>query len=387
MPHAAQLPASFLAGVTHRSHEVRNTVARLLRIRGALDVETAEKLLTDNDLSVRYEALMALERAGRKHTAEETRKILVTITQSALSGLFGRPDPKSEAVWNEFKFNQLLDMDEKSLRENLATSTVFDQEYFFALAVKQFRSLGNELREVVGDQFQRHFDEAMETMERVPGSGAMIKRVRDVKDFARAKLTRQGLDLICSKLEPVDLSLVRRMLKTEFVECSDSIIKYVCSYGEWNDIPLLLTTYNRKKASRNLLFMGDDEEEEKLAGAIYNIGRKRLDDLLVLSMPRSILGSVVATISDQKFRRLMRDTLRALLFSEDESVRRVTALKIVATAGKLVLKKLLDDYMSDEGRRFYNVVHWLDFGISMSRSRVIEASSRALNGTWKNRAA
>jgi hypothetical protein len=64
-------------GIGHRSSDVRQIVVNLLRERGAIDVETANRLTSDDYAAVRFEALQALLSHGRQFSDDEARKTVI----------------------------------------------------------------------------------------------------------------------------------------------------------------------------------------------------------------------------------------------------------------------------------------------------------------------
>jgi hypothetical protein len=79
-------------GVSHKNPEIRRVSVRLLTERGALDVKEAERLLSDSDAIVRFEALQSLLNRGRSYSDGDVRQILVKSAEHGL-GLLGSFHP------------------------------------------------------------------------------------------------------------------------------------------------------------------------------------------------------------------------------------------------------------------------------------------------------
>ena len=69
--------------------------------------------------------------------------------------------------------------------------------------------------------------------------------------------------------------------------------------------------------------------------------------------------------------------------------RKAAALKCISALSKTRIARILDDYLSGANRghlgrqdRYYNVIHWLDFGVSAPRDRASVAAKKVLNSEW-----
>ena len=67
------------------------------------------------------------------------------------------------------------------------------------------------------------------------------------------------------------------------------------------------------------------------------------------------------------FVTLSEERVLLLLNSENDDVRKITALKCLETPPKSRVTKLLQRYTEGEEYRYYNVIHWLDLGSTMPR--------------------
>jgi hypothetical protein len=143
-------------------------------------------------------------------------------------------------------------------------------------------------------------------------------------------------------------------------------VEYFRKFGEWEDIPLIIALVERPDAGRNslLAFVQDNSKYRAAARAIYEIGRTRFSELLGIPAPGRLLAHLVVQASDRVFRALSDVSITVLLRSENDSVRKAAALKSVRALPKARVAGILTDYLSAEERRYYNVVHWLDLGVS-----------------------
>jgi glutamate 5-kinase len=194
--------------------------------------------------------------------------------------------------------------------------------------------------------------------------------------------TRQGLDIVCKIGGAEHLRLVRKTLDSDFVDYSRHDVEFLQKLGEWQDIPLIIAASGRTEAGISLLGSDYHAKYRSAAKAMYAIGKDRLTELLEKEMPKSLLARLIIKISDKSFRTLTNAQLNRLLFDADDSVRKASALKAVRTLSKTRLAQLLNEYVGSDGHRYYNVVHWLDLGISVPKDRVKKAAAKVIAKDW-----
>jgi hypothetical protein len=377
-----------LEGIEHRNSEVRRLTTQLLRTRRALPDETAERLTTDSDARVRYEALKSLLDGGRTFSDAEAKNILVKPTPNSGIGLgiYRASDSGGEDCWEQFRERRLCHLRDRELEEVAREDSILDRAATFILIDRQFSSRGEKLRNSVGDQFKLDFDEALAaTAEKFGNMGDLVEKTRSLEDFLRKGLTRKGLNVICRRGGAQDLRRVREALKSGFVDYSEADVEYFRRFGEWEDIPVVIAAVERQDAGRNSLLSAvqDNSKYRKAARAIYEIGRTRFSELLGIPPPGRLLAHLVVQASDRVFRALNDASIKALLRSEDDYVRKAAALKSVRALPKARVAGILTDYLSTEERRYYNVVHWLDLGVSAPRDRALSAVEKILNEEWR----
>jgi hypothetical protein len=143
--------------------------------------------------------------------------------------------------------------------------------------------------------------------------------------------------------------------------------------SEWEDIDLIVQTVRER--------MGRDDERMVRAGAraVYALGKTRMAEIISRTIPSQLIVHLVMEMSDKAFRGLDDQVVSLLLQSEHDTVRKVSALKCVRAWPKTRLAKYFATYMSGDRARYYNIVHWLDFGLSVPRDRALVAARKALD--------
>jgi hypothetical protein len=383
---------TLLAGITHQSPEVRRIVVYLLRGRHALSAEVAEQLLTDDSASVRLEALRSLADGGRTFSDAQCRDILVK--PSASRGLgpagFGY-DFAGEACLKQLQHERLKTLEDKELQDTVNEETIYDQKARFVLAERHFAKYGQGLRRAIDDQFLTDFAGALENLKaRFEPYRVNVANIdQSVQELLRKQLTRDALDVICRKSSAEDLALVRKTIASGVVDYSPADIAYLSRFGEWEDIPLLVAAVNRAEAAQNtLLSLSQMNRKFREVGrAIYKIGRERFPEVLVIpgvEQPGSeqLLPYIIVEASDLAYRSLNDGSIMRLLRSENIAVRKAASLKCIRALPKNRLARILNSYMSPDEHHYYNVIHWLDFGLSGPRERAVSAAKRIMKREW-----
>jgi hypothetical protein len=377
---------TLMDGVGHRNPRVRQIVVKLLSTRQALPTDIAEQLLADSDATVRCEALEFLVRSGRFFSEEEAKKILIKPTPSTgIAFPFGASDRDGEACWAHFRQLRLRSLREKELEDLANDDPLLDPVPKMVLVDRHFNKRGDELRKAVGDQYKQEFAKWFDDMTKnFTGKPELLQKARSLENSIRKDLTRKSLDLICQKAERRDLRLVREVVKSGFVEYSEADIEYLRQFGEWEDIPLIVESLQRPKAGQTatLLSIPDTSRYKVAARAIYALGRSRLNEILTMQATGQLLSYVVVEVPDKAFRDLSDLLIIRLLRSEPDTLRKATALKSIRAFSKKRILKLQNEYISGDGSYYYNVIHWLDLGISASRNRVLSAAEKVLKKEW-----
>jgi hypothetical protein len=375
-----------LRGLSHRNAQVRTAAVNLLQKRSALVVSIAEPLLNDNNADVRFAALRALVESGRSYSVEQAKAILVRNNPAPKGlGLFAMHQTDTEGEVALDRYTELyfdgLTVAQLEEEERLA---IVDLNAYFALIRREFKLRGDDLRKAVANQFVDHFESTLEELAKRHGTQAdLVERVRALGKHLRSRFTREGLDIICRRFDSADLSLVRTMLVSGKVDYSAADLRYLEKFGQWCDIPLVIASLDRPEYGRkytSILSIVSSTKYEDAARTLYGLGKHRLNDLLTTTMPGQLLACLIRLISDKAFQSLADADIVSLMRSETDEVRKLTSLKFVRAFPRRKIKKFLEDYMAAD-QFYYNVIHWLDFGISVPRERMLHAAGKVLADT------
>ena len=371
---------SLLIGLEHRNPKVRLRAMEILHGQRALDISQAERLSEDGDAQVRNEAIAVLRDLGKQFSEEEVKEILVAPEERTRPGLLGSQSVAGTGKTGKELFRlYLLDefgrLSESELEKRVEANLVFEHAVYFALVEKHFRNYGDTLRRDVDDRFGAYFDERLQRMRSsfsdVPATQRLIKKTRDIKHLVCKDLTRQGLDVLCAAQDPKDLHRIRTNLRDGYTGASKLDAQYLGRHGEWGDISILANADQR---------VSDSEFQSEVARAVTSIGRKHsISDLLSLEMPAAILRMTIDLCVESRFATISRDTLFALFKHDSEKVRKAAAVLAVRALPIKRIRALLREYVASDGRRYYNVIHWLDLGVSMRRDDAKKVARAASN--------
>jgi hypothetical protein len=153
--------------------------------------------------------------------------------------------------------------------------------------------------------------------------------------------------------------------------------------SEWQDISLIVSGVTNTHSNYRLthLLSSTSGIYRTSAKALITLGKGRLGELLEIEMPAMLLTYVIAYGSDKEFRDLSEVSVNRLLRWDNDDVRKVTSIKCAKIFSKSYLISLLEKYVKP-AQYFYNVVHWLDFGISLPKPRVVTACNKILAKEW-----
>ena len=366
-------------GTNHRSALVRRLTASILSNRNRLATSDAERLLSDTDQDVRFIALSSLARGGRIFSEEQARATLVRQAEGTLLMGF----PAGERQFKSFKETMLATKTDAELETLTASASVFDRDAKLALLKRHFPSKQEELCRLIDNEFKEDFASSIAPMiSRYGEENQLVKDTRGLEEFLRKGFTRRALDIVCNAGAPEHLGLVRNALKSSFLDYSPLDINYLRKHGEWQDVPLIIAALDRPETGVSLLASGNSTKYGLAAKAIYEIGKERLPELLRHDMSKQLLAQLIVEVSDKNFRLLSDDLIEELLLDTADSVRKACSLKAVRTLTKRRLKKILDDYLAVEDQRYYNVIHWLDLGISAPSEIARRAAWKIIAKEW-----
>ncbi|WP_321397825.1 hypothetical protein [Emcibacter sp.] len=372
-------------GIAHRNSTIRLECCRKLIKDDKLTIEEINELKKDVSASIRNEIVLYLQSCGHDLSDQEVKGILIKPQNrnyfSALGFAAKRTDKEGEAYYEEYLFAKNLNMSEHQLRMRSSEEDFLRMLPYFALCKKYFKKYGDDLRKDIDDQFKEKFDNKFSNLKKAGAPDKTLQSLANMEKNLRAARTREGLDILCEKGCIEDLARIRKFNRSDFVSSSKNEIRYFKKYGEWEDLPHLANAEKFTPLKRSLLedVSGDAEFRDLIASAMYSIGNKNLNQLVELEMSPLILANLLRKIPTKQFSILSMENILNLLGHKDEQVRKITSLKCVISFSKSWLRSTLSNYLNNDNQHFYNVIFWLDLGVSMKKSLADHTAKIVLN--------
>ena len=380
-------------GLEHPNAEVRLASLRALHERGAVTHTTAERLWRDVDAAVRRTAIAVFSEMSRELTEDEAKSILLrsNVGTHAKPPILGssESDTKGRKLFEHYLRENLRLLSEDELTERINRGLLYDEAYFVR-AERYFARYGNQLRFAVDDRFHKYFDGVVQRLkDNHEGASVseLLGRLREMADFLRKDLTRRGLDVLCRAGKPEDLDRIRRNFRCDYVRKSIADVEYIRKRGDWTDVSLFADA-NAVMPSLELTswWTSDyDRYPRAVADAVLNLSRGHsLAILFSQPFPASVLKEIILQCSNSRFSDVSYNDLLGLLDNEEAEVRKIASLKAICVYSAKRIRSILYQYVGRSGYRYYNVIHWLDLGASMSRKDALRVARAALE-QWINR--
>lgn len=373
-------------GTRHKSASVRLMASRILRGRNALTPDITDLLLSDSDRDVRCEALLSQLATGREISDDDAKQILEKSSPPRGIGFLSSQDSTLDDCLSRVRIAKAQQLSVRELKSIYhSSSDIFSGEARFTLIERRFSEYSEEIRRNIDDEYRGYFSDYLSGLrQRFNDDHDLLRIATTVVDQTRKKFARKALDILCKRASGEDLARVRRVLKSGFVDYSENDAEYLGKVGEWDDVDLIVQILSAHIGRPRGLLSTDVNSKtfETAAAAIYRIGKSRLSDLLEMEAPNRLLSHIIVVATDKGFNDLADETILRLCNSKHETIRKSTALKAVKVFSRARLHGILAAYHSKTDLRYYNVVHWLDFGISIPRAKAIAAVMSLLDN-WK----
>lgn len=362
----------------HRTPQVRLLALREMKTRCLVSEDIVNRVLTDDDAVVRNEGLSISLALGQLFADEKIREILVPRQTRGERGLLEWASWLSgegrvgEDLYLKHRTDRLKALSESELAHSIATNSGLDDLPYFVRAERFFSKYSSDLRRHVDNRFVQYVEERIRSLATATHQGIddnyTLATVRYRGAFLKQELTRFGLDVLCRVGDREDLERVRNGVQDLLVERSILDVKFLRRHGSWQDVLLLS---NAVAEPRGGLTTGTGENDfvQEVAKAVLKLsaGQSHLD-VFSPHVPERLLTKLVEFCPGSRFAAIPKTALFGLLDHEAESVRKSAAQKVAFVFPKSRINSILDECIDDDEHRYYNVIHWLDLGASMSRS-------------------
>jgi len=361
-----------------RADAIRLRAAEALFARDEIKLEAAEDLLTDSSHEVRLIAAESLKKLGNELDESIAKKVLTKEKRSGGFGLFGS-QVNDSSLYDQYTLNRLSELDLDALRQKANEAGFFGATEMSALYSQFSSKLLPEIRNKLADGFTRHLDLTIEQAEQKYGAeSATIPKLKALIPYQKRILCTNALAAVCKQKKAEDLELVRNTVDKFDVDATQSVLQFFSKFGDWSDIDRVKRLGNHAGDQTSLLTVRKTPLPEQKAKAIQNLGKKRIVDLFSLELDGDVRKSIPHQMSNKSFIELSNETIKIELDRDDDQYRAIFALRCVQSLPKTRITKLLDLYVSRDGHRYYNSIHWLDLGASLPQKLARQIAAREI---------
>lgn len=379
--------SNLLSCLSHRYDVVRLKAMQILRDRSQLGIEVSKQLTTDTNPEIRYLALRNLIDLGELISDDDAEKILIKSKPirglGSISVLPSFQDREGKEYFDEFIDFRMRQLSESELLSLIDKShSGIDRRSTIVLYSKFYKKYREDIIRNLDDLFKSEFEESMNSIiERIGPESAMVKDIISMEESYRSRLSRSVVEIVCENLDHSLINLVRKSLDSGTIRYSKKITEYLKKFGSWEDIDRILKTASRPDYSINkstLLSNSSNEHYNDVAKAIYSIGKKNIVDILDMEIDSEIMAKIIIEIPVSSFSSLEIGSVIRILRQKNEKLREICSLKSICSFSKGKINEILAEYAESGEFRYYNVVHWLDFGISLPIRQARLSAARLL---------
>lgn len=359
--------------VEHRNKKIRSRTLKILSARELLPKHIIELAQQDPEPEVRALSIPALLQQGVNLGEDEAKAIIMKDVSKSTT--------EEEAAWAEIQPMLLGQLETSELERRAHKYLPLRSDAYIELARRKLDKLRPELTQNLQNNYEdfyyKHLRSWAEATNDAPEQ--IFKQFESLKQFITIGFTRKTLTLLTENKSTRDLATIRSTLSNPSIPTTESDLKYFQQHGEWKDIPLIIEIVSRFGASGRRSLLGGNEVPREIYALtvkiILKIGKDRIADVLALKCPSMIKRNAISSMRDKDFLGIGEDVILGILHDEDPDIRKHCALKCAKLYSKKKLSELLERYRNAE-QTFYNVIHWLDFGIYGTKEQVKNICSK-----------
>ncbi|MEG3149573.1 DUF4062 domain-containing protein [Sphingomonas sp. ZT3P38] len=355
--------------VAAKSGGVRLRAVKLLIERGELAEAAAHNLLSDSNHQIRLLAVECLQVSDNPLPSDTVRTVL-TIKKGG-RGLGLLQSVETDATYYDcYLANRLKELDLDQLKERVSEAGVFNDKELFTLYGKFGKKLSDDIRVNLRNRFASMFEASVKKVEAIPGIKEDYRtQIYGIWDFYQKKLCSGALAALCGLKIRTDIGLVRATLDAIEIELSPELLAYLAKFGDWSDVVRIERLASPSSGGPGLLDFSYNTFANEKAVAIFEIGKSRIADLLNAELSLPIRKSLTKVFPRSVFVNLSNDTIIEELDKKDDEYRIIFSLRCVESLSKERIEKILDLYIERDTHRYYNSIHWLDLGASLSKKQ------------------
>ncbi|ANC04195.1 hypothetical protein AB688_19635 [Pseudomonas putida] len=350
--------------IENRNSNIRRKALKLAVTRKIISLEKADELRLDPDVKIRLLALEALNSHNVKIGENEAKALLMSDTN--------KPTQEETEAWDKYRPLAMQSISDNELLSRAERESPLVISSYIEYYRRNKNRLRKEIEARIEDGFKAHYESSIQAWARHYNRelSTAKENFASLEEFMITRIKRATLTLLIESNSKVDLFVVRRLLEDTAIKPTDEDIQYFWHAGEWQDIPRVISLSQRIRSSTSLLGQVMTEKTlQTTVKVIMKLARNRAAEILEISCPAQIRQHLISSMPDKDFVNLGLGRLKALLQDEDSGIRKHCALKCCKTLPRKTLKEIFEEHMRSP-TTYYNVTHWLDFGVSAKKDQI-----------------
>jgi hypothetical protein len=361
-PALPALPEATLhQALGHVSSHLRLIVLNELERRGAATEKLLMAMLSDRSAAIRHRALELREQGGSTITEKEAERILIRRRSSGAAAFIGQEE-SGDRHFEQHRFQKVLHFGREQLEKEAEGYSVTANDAFLALAHRYYSEYRDELLRAINDRFRSRLVDQNQRRELVFGPDSGTTLSTDLIEFVGDKLTERAADIILENAGPDQIDNVRHLMVSYANLSLLKTANYIRHFGSIEDIEALDKLYRAKRGSG--LAWAVFKDSMAVARVIRGLAGSDLQGIDILKLHEDLASAVIHEWPLRSFGKISVDKLKSFLNHESDDIRSAASMRSVEANTQKKLGSVLIDYLSQSGY-FYNVVHWLDCGISL----------------------
>jgi|GEM_PF-5912823 len=363
-----QIPASVLmTGLEHASESVRSACIDRMRNRSMFDENALVVCLQDKSPRIRLKVLLL---------------------QLADGDIIALPDAKEVLIKRKSR-NSFFGFGSVGSTEGLEEYAEYQRAYFSIFNCKELEDMRDEFPDDISQLWfayvkcaTKREDDLILSSPREEYKGFCRPELED--DAAKEKwlgnMDQASADAIAEASHGQKIDLMRELVRFARLVPNELILRYFEKFGRSSDLPLLrdwIKSYDEKHRADNALLMLSPNKHVASATAKTYLALAKDDIEICLRHEGNWthLAKIIQLMTGRQTKLLSSGVIDEMLHHQSDDVRKSMAIQICRFRTKSDMREILRRYTSG-GQYFYNVVHWLDFGISVPKDTISRSFSR-----------
>ena len=359
-----------LRALEHRSRLVRRRAVNLLIDRDAFNVQLADRISADPDAELRLTAIDYLENCGQTRTLKQAEEILVRPKQSGPLGLSS--DTDGERALAQYKHERTRRRTDEELAIVVRDWGDGRDDAYFEAARRKLDSDSETILADIANEFSKTHAEYIESIRRAfagtVSDDIIAQHFAPSGERMRKAWMQRATSLICEDNTGRFIDYIRQAVQSTFLDNPAPLFNYIGRHGNTSDIILISQVYEENSRRTPHLYLGlvANTSAQSAGKAIASLAKANFTEVITSKIHSDVLAVAIENLPRSNFKDITDDFIFKCFKSESGAVRRSIALQCVSSLTKNKINGFVKEVMS-WSTRYYNVVHWLDLGNSLSR--------------------